>query len=675
MVWDPTQPATEALLLSAPVRENFQALNALMQGPGGTPFPLLATNGSVTAPSYSFVDQPGIGFFKTGGVLTLAGGGSQALSLGYNADIVGVALRSDGHLAWSPDGTTAGGATDLKLLRGGAGFLHQRNGTNPQKFSLYETSGVGGDSALAFEALSTMRITSQQSGGAPARALLIGTEGNAPLQFLVNAAVRWYLDTDGFLYPATNNTVDIGGTTLQVNDLYLGGGVKLNQGRVILTTAGADPNLGFGAYDQRGGLLSAASSGATDTSLGLLTPTGSHTFTAFVSSAITNLVCSHPAIVLTPQGTLAGSFSLRIGAITVPASGVGLLVTDNVTTLSPALAAGAKAGLYLPVHVSTPPGTPPTGYVSLYAKSDKQFYQKDDAGLETGLASLGFLNPMTAPSDLIVGGTAGAALRLPKGTETQTLTIFGGAVAWRTPGTDVSVVGEVNLPIGEIFPDGTGSNNAPPLIYRNQSGGTQTSNTPKVGDIIAQFSGTVFEVLMASWVLPPDYWSGGALVIKFSGGSTTGNMRVRGGVSVFTDQTLPDVWSAVFVASDTIDNIAMPTAGLHRQGGGPPLDDGGRRGGEEGDLLHPPRGGLGQQRTRATATSTRGASGTPRGRSRREVAQQVPPGWHHGLRRRQEAPRGRRLQGEEAQAQEGRGREPAPLPARRGPRAVVQLPG
>lgn len=45
----------------------------------------------------------------------------------------------------------------------------------------------------------------------------------------------------------------------------------------------------------------------------------------------------------------------------------------------------------------------------------------------------GMTNPMTAPADLIVGGTAGAPTRLGVGTNTQVLTVVSGALAWATP--------------------------------------------------------------------------------------------------------------------------------------------------------------------------------------------------------------------------------------------------
>lgn len=47
--------------------------------------------------------------------------------------------------------------------------------------------------------------------------------------------------------------------------------------------------------------------------------------------------------------------------------------------------------------------------------------------------TVGFINPMTTPGDLIRGDTAGAAARLPVGTNGQVLSVVGGLPVWTTP--------------------------------------------------------------------------------------------------------------------------------------------------------------------------------------------------------------------------------------------------
>lgn len=56
-------------------------------------------------------------------------------------------------------------------------------------------------------------------------------------------------------------------------------------------------------------------------------------------------------------------------------------------------------------------------------------------------------NPMTAAGDLIIGGTAGAPARLPKGTDGQALILVAGAPAWG----DASTGGEFLPPIAEYI--------------------------------------------------------------------------------------------------------------------------------------------------------------------------------------------------------------------------------
>lgn len=52
--------------------------------------------------------------------------------------------------------------------------------------------------------------------------------------------------------------------------------------------------------------------------------------------------------------------------------------------------------------------------------------------------TVGFLNPMTTPGDLIRAGTAGAAQRLAVGTEGQVLTVAAGLPTWQTPAVGFS---------------------------------------------------------------------------------------------------------------------------------------------------------------------------------------------------------------------------------------------
>lgn len=94
---------------------------------------------------------------------------------------------------------------------------------------------------------------------------------------------------------------------------------------------------------------------------------------------------------------------------------------------------------YLEFAEAAAPGTPASGIVRIYAKSDGSLYQKDDAGTETGLAGGGGGSVATdtiwdAAGDLAVGTGADTAARLAKGSAGAELGLSNGSVAW-TAGT------------------------------------------------------------------------------------------------------------------------------------------------------------------------------------------------------------------------------------------------
>lgn len=95
---------------------------------------------------------------------------------------------------------------------------------------------------------------------------------------------------------------------------------------------------------------------------------------------------------------------------------------------------------YLEFAEAAAPGTPASGIVRIYAKSDGSLYQKDDAGTETGLAGGGGGGSVAtdtiwdAAGDLAVGTGADTAARLAKGSAGAELGLSNGSVAW-TAGT------------------------------------------------------------------------------------------------------------------------------------------------------------------------------------------------------------------------------------------------
>lgn len=91
-----------------------------------------ASDGSVAAPSLSFISQPGSGFLASGAAIKWSSGG-------VDGGIFGAAyfaVPADNSFRWSSTSDSAG-ATDLILARDAANILAQRNGTNAQASRLY----------------------------------------------------------------------------------------------------------------------------------------------------------------------------------------------------------------------------------------------------------------------------------------------------------------------------------------------------------------------------------------------------------------------------------------------------------------------------------------------------------------------------------------------------------
>lgn len=102
------------------------------------------------------------------------------------------------------------------------------------------------------------------------------------------------------------------------------------------------------------------------------------------------------------------------------------------------------------LYQETAPSTPESGYVTLYAKTDKKLYLKDDAGTETDLTSGGGSGDVAtdaiwdAKGDLAVATAANTAARLPIGTNGQVLTADSAettGVKWATVSGSGDVVG------------------------------------------------------------------------------------------------------------------------------------------------------------------------------------------------------------------------------------------
>lgn len=95
---------------------------------------VLAPDGSAALPSYSFTNASTAGFFTSGGRVIVSLNGLAHASYSTTA----YSLGSDYPLRWSST-TDPTASADLFLHRDGVATLAQRNGTNAQKFAIYET--------------------------------------------------------------------------------------------------------------------------------------------------------------------------------------------------------------------------------------------------------------------------------------------------------------------------------------------------------------------------------------------------------------------------------------------------------------------------------------------------------------------------------------------------------
>lgn len=124
-----------ALLLAvAPLAAMAQPVGG-PPGPGPVPFsyPLLAPDGAVGGPSYSFLAEPSTGFYRAGTAdLRVALGGIDVMHFATTT----TTLRNGTSLSWGSSGVTS---PDLLMFRDGAGFSSQRNGTSPQISCVFNT--------------------------------------------------------------------------------------------------------------------------------------------------------------------------------------------------------------------------------------------------------------------------------------------------------------------------------------------------------------------------------------------------------------------------------------------------------------------------------------------------------------------------------------------------------
>ena len=191
---------------------------------------VLAGNGSVSLPSYSFGTSTGTGmgwdganyFASTGGVVR-GYWNSNGLNLNTNQIFI---LSSTGAITFSPDTT---------LARDAANTLAQRNSTNAQTFRLYNTY----TDASNYERLSvdwssvanTASITTQNAGTGSSKDIRLFA-GNNLFLGAGGTSSLFTITTGGVLQGSVDNTRALGATSLRFSNIYTYG---LNASTTIQT--------------------------------------------------------------------------------------------------------------------------------------------------------------------------------------------------------------------------------------------------------------------------------------------------------------------------------------------------------------------------------------------------------------------------------------------------------
>jgi hypothetical protein len=192
---------------------------------------VLKTTGSVSAPSLAYASDLTTGwYFPAAADIRATVSGTDRFRIANTGPII----HATSALSWGSSTVTS---ADLLLSRDAAATLALRNGTNGQTFRIYNTfTDASNYERLMLNAPTgnSAQILSEAAGTGTARALRLGTSGNASLIFRTNGADVWTINGSGHLLASTDNSFDIGasgatrprnvyiGTDLTVGGSYLG---------------------------------------------------------------------------------------------------------------------------------------------------------------------------------------------------------------------------------------------------------------------------------------------------------------------------------------------------------------------------------------------------------------------------------------------------------------------
>jgi hypothetical protein len=183
---------------------------------------LLAANGAVGAPAWSFAAEPTSGLFRNGAnVFQFVVGGATRFQFATSA--VGFTIHNSHPLSWGSSGVLS---PDVLLVREGNGQLAQRNGGVGQAFRIYNafTDSSNYERALVGWESNAMVFGAEAAGtGSNARkTILRAMSGSTGIEFQFGGTVQWKMATgsNSALFPNANGTQDFGGAANQLKCVY-----------------------------------------------------------------------------------------------------------------------------------------------------------------------------------------------------------------------------------------------------------------------------------------------------------------------------------------------------------------------------------------------------------------------------------------------------------------------
>lgn len=205
-------------------------------------FPILAPNGSQSAPSYSFEAAPTTGMYREDASnLPFAIGGSRR----FNIITTGVRLPNGNTLGWSSTTDPLGAADTILVRDGAANTLAQRNAANAQTFRIYNTytDALNYERASYGWATNAFRIGTEAAGSGSQRDLVFD---GLIVYFRTGSTNRWFFDGSGNFRAFVDNTYDIGTTSNRPRTIMAGTSIQTGG-----TTVGALPTCNAGLQGNR----------------------------------------------------------------------------------------------------------------------------------------------------------------------------------------------------------------------------------------------------------------------------------------------------------------------------------------------------------------------------------------------------------------------------------------